>query len=92
MTIGPTCPVVQAGNPCADKPYQAFLTVLDTHGRKITRLQTDTNGYFHIALKPGEYVLHPESPAAMPNAKDQPFTVQTDQFTTVDIVYDSGIR
>ena len=92
MTIGPTCPVIQVDNPCPDKPYQAFLTVLDSRGRKVTRFQTDSNGYFHIALKAGEYVMHPESPAIMPYAADQSFTVQADQFATLDIVYDSGIR
>jgi hypothetical protein len=92
VTIGPTCPVVQVNNPCEDKPFQATLTVLNPQGKKVIQVQTDANGYYHLPLKPGEYVLHPESPNVMPHAADQPFTVQADLFTTLDIVYDSGIR
>ena len=90
--IGPTCPVVQAGNPCPDKPYQATLSVLDTHGKKILKFQTDINGTFHVPLATGEYILHPESPGVMPNAPEQPFTILAGQFTKLNITYDSGIR
>ncbi len=92
VTLGPACPVVQASDPCPDKPYQATLTVLTPQRKKIAQFQTDANGYYHEALEPGDYILHPESPGVMPHAPEQPFTVQAGQFTTLDIVYDSGIR
>jgi hypothetical protein len=92
VTVGPVCPVVQADHPCPDKPFQATLTVLNLHGKKVLTIQTDENGYYHVPLKPGNYVLHPESPNLMPNAAEQSFSVLDGQFTTLDIVYDSGIR
>jgi len=93
VTIGPMCPVVQINNPCPDKPYQATLTVLTSDGqRKVTQFQTDANGNFQVALAPGDYILHPESPKVMPHARDIPFTVEVHQFTQVNVVYDSGIR
>lgn len=92
VTIGPTCPVEQLNDPCPDKPFQATLAVLDTHGKKVMQFQTDASGYYHMALTPGNYLMHPESPGVMPHASEQPFIVQADQFTTLDIVYDSGIR
>lgn len=93
ITIGPTCPVMQIGNPCPDRPYQATLTVLTSISKhKVTQFRTDSNGYFRVALSPGEYTLHPESPNVMPHAADVPFAVEAHQFTRVDIVYDSGIR
>jgi hypothetical protein len=92
VTIGPVCPVVQVDNPCPDKPFQATLTVLNPRGKKVTSFQTDTDGFYHVPLKPGDYVMHPESPNVMPSATDQPFTVLAEQFTTLDIAYDSGIR
>lgn len=92
MTLGPTCPVENINDPCPDKPFQATLTVLDPHGKKVTQFQTDANGYYRESLAPGDYVMHPESPNVMPHAAEQPFTVQADRFTVVDIVYDSGIR
>jgi hypothetical protein len=93
VTIGPMCPVVQVGNPCPDRPYQATLTVLSSSSRaKVIQIQTDANGIFHEALEPGDYILQPESPGIMPHAAETPFVVMPHQFTQVDVTYDSGIR
>lgn len=93
VTLGPTCPVVQVNNPCPDKPYQATLTILKATSRdKVIQFATNANGNFRVALAPGEYILHPESPSIMPHAADVPFTVTDHEFTHLDVVYDSGIR
>lgn len=91
---GPICPVVREGEECPDEPYQAVLTVLSPEGRKIVQVQTDEQGYFHIPLAPGEYVLHPESPenSPFPFADEQTFIVNSGQFTTIMVLYDTGIR
>jgi hypothetical protein len=90
--VGPTCPVVREGEECADKPYQAELTVKDPAGREIVRFQTNEQGEFRVPLAPGEYVLYPESPGRFPVAGDVPFTVRPGQFTRLIVTYDSGIR
>ena len=90
--IGPLCPVVQVRQECPDQPYQATLTVTDSNGREIVKVQTDAEGRFKIPLEPGEYILHPESPNAMPFAAEQNFTVEPGKFTQVTVNYDSGIR
>lgn len=92
VSIGPLCPVMQVGVPCPDRPYQAILTVWTPGGRRVARLSTDTQGRFRIALPPGNYILHPESPGGIPHAADVQFTVFPDQFTPQAISYDSGIR
>lgn len=92
VSIGPTCPVMQAGVPCPDRPYLALLTVLTPDGRRVTRFSTDAQGRFRIALSPGNYILHPESPGGMPHAVEVRFTVLPGQFTPLAISYDSGIR
>jgi hypothetical protein len=92
VLLGPMCPVVRLDQPCPDRPYQTTLTVLSPAGNKIAQIQTDINGLYRFALLPGDYVMHPESPNVMPYAQEQPFSVIADQFTKVDIVYDSGIR
>jgi hypothetical protein len=93
VTIGPTCPVMQINDPCPDRPYQATLTILSGFSHlRVIQFQTDANGYFRVALSPGEYILHPESPNSMPHAGDQNFTVQGHEFAQVSISYDSGIR
>ncbi len=93
VTIGPTCPVMQAENPCPDKPFQATLTVLSqADHQRVVQFQTDPGGLFREALAPGDYILQPESPSVMPHAPDQNFTVPPHGFVQLNISYDSGIR
>ncbi|MGZ6347296.1 MAG: hypothetical protein ACXWNC_06990 [Anaerolineales bacterium] len=94
VTIGPMCPVMQVGNPCPDKPFQATLSVLTADGQhEVTQFETDPNGYFQVDLVPGKYILHPESPkSGMPHGRDIPFTVEAHLFTRLEVAYDSGIR
>jgi hypothetical protein len=90
--IGPMCPVVQVGQECPDQPYQAVLTVNSPEGERIVQVQTDEEGRFRIPLEPGEYILHPESPNALPLTKEQAVIVEEGKFTQVIVNYDSGIR
>ena len=90
--IGPLCPVIQQGQPCPDRPYQATITINNIDGKKVTRVQTDEQGHFKVFLAPGNYILHPESPNVMPHAEEQSFTVEAAKFTEVTVNYDSGIR
>jgi hypothetical protein len=95
VLIGPTCPVVGPNDPdCADKPYQATLTVLNPSGQKVIQFTTDVEGKFRVSLNPGDYILHPESPSdtLLPVGQEQPFTVIAGQFTKLTVSYDSGIR
>jgi hypothetical protein len=92
VLIGPMCPVVQVGTPCPDQPYQAIITVLNSKGDRVMQFQSDAQGRFRVALNPGTYTLHPESPNVLPFAAGQVVTVASGQFTQVVINYDSGIR
>ena len=93
VTIGPSCPVMQVGNPCPDKPYAATLTILAEPSRlQVAQVQADAMGYYRVELAPGHYTLHPESPGKMPHAEDLPVAVQAHHFTRLDVVYDSGTR
>jgi hypothetical protein len=94
VLIGPICPVVREGMDCADKPYQATITVRTSSGKDVTRFQTAADGKFRLPLAPGEYILHPETPQGkpLPRAAEQPFTVQAGIFANLTVNYDSGIR
>jgi hypothetical protein len=93
VLIGPMCPVVRQGQECPDQPHQATLTVLDASGKKkIAQFETDTQGRFRVALKPGNYRLHSESPDVVPYAPEQTFTVSRGEYTQITVSYDSGIR
>lgn len=92
--IGPTCPVVRIDNPCLDEPYPARLTVLGLDGRVVARAESDAEGKFEIKLPMGNYILHAENPegSALPYADDVEFTVAANEFTQLEIHFDSGIR
>lgn len=92
VLIGPMCPVMQANIPCPDEPFQATITVLDENRHRVTQFESDAQGNFKVGLKPGTYILAPESPNAMPRADEQTVTVIEGQFIRVTIHYDSGIR
>jgi hypothetical protein len=90
--IGPMCPVMQVGTPCPDLPLQATITVLDQRRNRVTQFQTDALGSFKVGLKPGTYVLVPESPDSFAHAGEQVVTVTSGVFASITITYDSGIR
>ena len=92
--IGPICPVVQQGAECPDQPYQATLSIFNSHGKKMYEFETDKDGKYRITLEAGSYTLHPETRNGMtpPFAADQTFVVEPDKFTRVTVRFDSGIR
>lgn len=94
VTIGPTCPgPVRIGDTeCADKPYLASISILDSAGKPVTSVQTDKNGYYRIPLSAGKYTLVPESTSALPFADKQEVEVLPGTYISVDIHYDSGMR
>jgi hypothetical protein len=96
VMLGPNCPVMQEGVPCPDTPYtDAVITVLDSNGHEVTQITAiDTAGHFRVSLAPGTYTLRPEPPPdnILPMAGEQVVTVAAGQYTSVEILYDTGIR
>jgi len=90
--IGPMCPLVGPGQECPNQPYEAILTINSAEGGRITQVQTDQQGRFRLALKPGKYILHPESSNAMPFSAEQSISIEAGRFTQLLVKYDSGIR
>lgn len=90
--VGPACPVVQQGQECPDRPYQAVITVKSPSGARVVQFQTDENGEFHVPLAPGEYILQPESRDGITLANELTFSVLAGRFTRLIVTYDSGIR
>ncbi len=94
VTEGPMCPgpVPVGENTCPDQPYQASIDVLGTDNKLITQFQTDTQGNFKISLPPGTYLLHPISGKPLPHAADQTVVVNVGEYTSISILYDTGMR
>lgn len=92
--IGPQCPVVQAGSPCPDLPFDGEVRVSTPAGEEVTTASTDDDGSFEIALDPGAYVVDVvvADPGGLPFAKPITVEVTAGTFTEVDLPVDSGIR
>ncbi|MGQ0570256.1 MAG: hypothetical protein ACT4P5_12170 [Armatimonadota bacterium] len=92
IVIGPNCPVVR-GAGCADRPYQAMVLVKTATGSKeISRFRSQRNGWFHVPLPPGTYLLVPVSGNALPRPGAHTVVVKRNRFTSLVIRYDTGIR
>lgn len=95
VSIGPSSAIVGVGTPSANEPYEAIIVIKDgATGEEIAQVQSGPDGSFRIGMEPGEYLLEPQSPnpGAPPFAEPLTVVVQADQFTYVEIVYESGIR
>lgn len=97
-TAGPTCPVER--NPpdpaCAARPVAGAVLVIQdaASGREVTRVTTDQDGRFSVALAPGSYHLVPQTAnGLMGGAPPVDFQVEAGRSTPpLGVSYDTGIR
>jgi hypothetical protein len=92
--IGPQCPVVEAGSPCPDAPFDGEIRVSTPDGEEVATARTDDDGSFEVALDPGTYVVGivTPNPGGLPFAEPVTVEVEPGAFTDVDVAIDSGIR
>jgi hypothetical protein len=95
VLLGPTCPgpadPEATGEPCTT-PYAAELAIVDGDGKLVTRVTTAADGRFQVDLPPGDYTIAPKNGDPYPTAPSQSVSVESGQYLTVQINYDSGIR
>lgn len=89
---GPQCPVQTLEDPCPDLPYPAWIQLRKRDRSPVTRIRAGTDGRFFVGLRPGAYVLHPESGNPFPVAGDLEVNVEEGVYTEVTINFDTGIR
>jgi len=92
VLLGPQCPVESLENPCPDLPYQALIDVRDRNGNRVTRIRSGEDGRFRVGLRPGLYILDPESGDPFPVAGEQEVRVEEGVYTEVTVSFDTGIR
>ena len=92
VTYGPLCPVVQAGSPCPDRPWQGKVQAFTSDGTLAGDAETDQRGAFTLPLEPGTFVITPWTPDGPPTAKSRNVTVVAGAFVQVALQVDSGIR
>lgn len=93
VEIGPTCgnQPQQDTADCSNKPYETQLTVTDLNGQIVVHSKSDINGFFHIPLLPGEYILIPESTDFL-SVSSISFSVDPNKFTYVPVLYHTDIQ
>jgi len=92
VRIGPTAPVQRSGE-STDQPYAADLVITDSVGTVVANVRSAANGTFSVKLTPGDCTIQGaagSTPLALPPT--QAFTVRANEFMTVTVSYDSGIR
>jgi hypothetical protein len=89
---GPITPVCRVDVPC-DAPFSAGFTV-ERGGRGIARFRSDAAGQFTVYLDPGAYTVVPDAdaPVFMPGRQSKAVTVGSAGLTTVQLMFDTGIR
>ena len=93
--IAAPCPgPVRDDQPCPDQPVSATFEVLDAQNEVIARFQSDAEGHFSVALKPGVYTIVPaaDAPLFNPRMQRQTVTVETGKMTEMTLRFDSGMR
>ena len=93
VTIGPIKPVEREGE-INYKPYQANIIIKTEGGLvEIKRFTSNNDGTFKVYLKPGKYILEPlKSNEPYPIGIPVEVEVKPNQFTEINISYDTGIR
>jgi hypothetical protein len=87
---GPTCPVQRVGGPSCQHPYAGEIVIRQgDHSVATTRSATD--GTFRVALPPGAYTVS-SAGTGLPIVKPFDVTVKPHTFTTITVMFDSGIR
>jgi hypothetical protein len=92
VVFGPKCPVMVAGSPCPDRPWQGKVQAFTVGGAFVRDATTDQDGAFEMPLDPGTYDLIPLTPDGPPTAKMQRVTVTAGSYVPVTLQVDSGIR
>jgi hypothetical protein len=89
---GPVTPVCQVGVPC-DAPFAASFEVRQ-NGRRVATFSSDAQGHFTVRLRAGSYVVVPTAEAPLMNPSSQTKTVEVgaEGLTSVQLVFDTGIR
>ncbi len=95
LTVGPTCPVMRADQPCPDKPGVGVTIVAhdEKTGKVVAEAVTDANGDYAMPLPVGTYMLTGSEKQVYPRVTPGgPVGVMKNVVGTVNLTGDSGIR
>jgi len=93
ITIGPITPVEKVGE-INYKPYKTDMIVKSENGlNQVTKFSSCDDGVFKVYLKQGSYTLEQQKTSSpFPILKPIKVEIKENQFTEVNISFDTGIR
>lgn len=76
---------------CDPQPIQTEVKIRDADGNAVTSVKSNRQGEFRVSLDPGSYVVEATGTGI---AFSKPVTVEVieNEFTSVELVLDTGIR
>lgn len=95
VLLGPTCPVerMPPDPACAEKPYATVVTVYRTGSKSPFIIgNSNTAGAFEFSLPPGSYTLSAKGGTTLPRCNETDVAIVPDEYTSVTISCDTGIR
>ncbi len=95
VRAGPTCPVAQfpPDPACEDQPVNGAVVVVATEdGAELTRIESNAEGFFHLRLPAGTYLLIPKPYDGLLGTADSQIFVVGDAPVELLVGYDTGIR
>ena len=92
VLLGPQCPVQTLEDLCPDLPYEAWIDVRRASGGSVTRIRSGEDGRFRVGLRPGLYILDPESGNPFPIASELEVQVEEGVYADGIVSFDTGIR
>jgi len=95
VSLGPICPVMRdpPDPQCADKPYATAIIVYRTGSESpLIIANSHADGTFEFSLPPGSYTLAASSGMTHPSCNETSVAVVPDEYSTVTISCDTGIR
>jgi hypothetical protein len=87
---GPTCPVQRVGGPSCERPYSGAIAITDSGGVALV-VHSDAEGSFSANLRPGKYTISSNG-NGLPLVKPFDVVVRPHAYTTITVMFDSGIR
>ena len=93
ITMGPITQVEKVGE-INYKPYKTDMIVKSENGlNQVTKFSSGDDGVFKVYLKPGSYTLEQQKTSSpFPILKPIKVEIKENQFTEVNISFDTGIR
>jgi hypothetical protein len=94
VLMGPIVPGPEVPGQINEAPFSALFGVLDSQNNVVASFKSDDNGYFTVALPPGEYIIVPDAsaPILFPEQQTKSVIVPETGFADVILRFDTGIR